>query len=231
MYELKDWYLECKWVRQDPASGYVKARGMVNGHHKLLDGHHICTSRAVHLCLDRPKHRLIMDTRSGSCYELLFSEIDADCVGATGHAVRQMGVASDWLKEAVCMAEIKDQERLEMAERELEDEEILLLLYGVSVHRAYYKRDGVISLLEQISMGRHRCITDRENVQLRFFRNESMDIFSWSDGLRKVKMYNAGYVNVPIRGGMKPLCCKPGEMLAVGQDWFVDMGLAADPMW
>ncbi len=231
MYELKDWYLDLEWDRLDPASGHVKARGMVNGHHKLPDGHHICTSKAVHLRLDRPKHRLIMDTRSGSCYELLFSEIDADYAGVTGRAVRQMGVASDWLKEAARMAEMKEKERREMADRELEDEEILLLLYGVSVHRAYYKRNGEITLPEQLSMGRHRYITDRANVQLRFFRNESLDIFFWSDGLRKVKMYNMGYANVPIRGGMKPLCCRPGEILTVGQDWFVDMGLAADPMW
>lgn len=231
MYELKDWYLECIWDRQDPSSARVKARGIVNGHRKLPDGHHICTSRAVHLRLDRPKCRLIMDTRSGSCYELLFSEIDADYAGLTRHAVRQMGVASDWLREAERMAEIKEQERREMADRELEDEEILLLLYGVSVYRAYYKRNGEISLLEQLSMGRHRCVTDKAHVQFHFFRNDTLDVISWSDGLRKVKMYNAGYANVSVRGGIRPLCCRPGELLSIRKDWFVDMGLAADPMW
>ncbi|MCD7866203.1 MAG: hypothetical protein LUG54_09435 [Clostridiales bacterium] len=63
------------------------------------------------------------------------------------------------------------------ADRELEEDEILLLLYGVSVHRAYYKRNGEISLSEQISMGRHCCITDRENVQFRFFSERESGYF------------------------------------------------------
>lgn len=215
MYTLTNWHLS---MNKD----ICIARGIVSGHPKFSDGTFIHTSRIKQVSIDEEQACLLVHTKSGSQYRLSFADIALDCIEKMPSYLHQLGISTDLLErcEKIC-ADSKKAKMLEL-ESVLNSNELFLEMCGVTSLLAYFK--DATGELHQIQITIHSgmyqdsvLITDwyNELVDFRYFPNDCIKPYHWSDGLNAVKIKNSGRKDIIFLGSHREIVCRFGETTVI----------------
>lgn len=197
MYKLTNWYF------MKYAEGVI-AEGVVEGHRRLEDGTFIHTS-LIEMVLVK-EDRLLMETYSGSHYELLFEEIDPKMRERSLEALLQVKspdkakITEELFDLCVKLWEEKEARQQKKLEEILQPGELYMFTSGVHVQSAYFKKqDGtVIPVGCGVHVGTFQdsvLLRALGEVDFRFFPmewNTVMEPYHWSDGLDAVIIENVG---------------------------------------
>ena len=230
MYKLNNWYFV------DYGHGEVVAQGVVEGHKRLEDGTTIHTS-LVEMVLVK-EDRLLMETYSGSHYELLFEAINPNCIEQTKQALAlvkspdKAKISDALFEQCLKCWEIKEQQRKEIMEKELKPGELYVFTSGVHIQNAYFKKQngGVASVevSEHIGMFQDSVLLIVPGeVDFRFFPkgwNTVMEPYHWSDGLETVIIENIGK-NIEFKGTKHCISCEKGTIVRIDKSEYQGEGL------
>lgn len=234
MYILKNWYLkEC-------FDGEIYANGTVLGHHRLEDGEFIHTSKIenIYLCGDS---EYVIETHSGSLYQLLTNEINAEMIEETKEKLGQLEILDgaimkeklDKVKEAL----EKKQKLVGAAENtakdNMDEEGLYLIMEHMHVVKAILKKDTDFREMHaSVHVGMFQnsvLITDcmEGEVDFRYFPNHMMEPYHWSDGLNCVYIHNIGNRSIIFKGTRPNIECKPFEVRKIRKDEYRGEGLVS----
>lgn len=225
MYTLTNWYIS---MYKDTCI----ARGIVSGHPKFSDGTLIHTSRVKQASADEEQACLLVHTKSGSQYRLSFADIALDCVENTLSCLQQLGISTDFLDrcEKIC----GDSEKAKMLELDsvLNSNELFLEMCGVTSLLAYFKNETGELHKIQITMhsGMYQdsvLITDWYSglVDFRYFPNDCIKPYHWSDGLKAVKIKNSGWADIIFSGSHREIVCRSDEITVIESGEYDGEGL------
>lgn len=225
MYTLTNWHFS---MYKDTCIAW----GIVSGHSKFSDGTLIHTSRIKQVSVDEEQACLLVHTKSGSQYRLSFADIALDCIEDTRSRLHQLGISADLLDrcEKICA----DSEKAKMLESGsvLNSSELFLEMCGVSALLAYFKDET--GELHQIQITIHSgmyqdsvLITDwyNELVDFRYFPNDCIKPYHWSDGLNAVKIKNSGRKDIIFSGSHREIVCRSGEITVIESGEYDGEGL------
>lgn len=215
MVKLTQWYL----TEYEPETSYL-AHGFVYNHYRLSDGSHIHTSSIERIVFDSVNNRLLMDTYSGSHYELLLADIDFTNFDKTRAYLQKFNIST--LSEDKCR---KLQEKAEVAllskvQGILNPNE--LYLGGIS-RRAFFKNaKGTlreIPIIDHLGMFRDSVlVTDREKNEVSFCyfpKINGIQPYFWSDGLDAVVIDNDSSNDIEFQGFNGMFICKAGMVTRI----------------
>ena len=108
MYQLRKWSLDDGrdkliglpdgvpfYVEIPEDQRHIFARGNVSGHPRFAENTRIHTSPFMKFEVDEEKSRFLMETRSGSQYELKFADADVTVFEYTENFLRKLDVSED----------------------------------------------------------------------------------------------------------------------------------------
>ena len=246
MYQLENWRLDIGsrfrpvgWISGAPIvtevpvnPEHIHAWGDVSGHPRFTDGTDIHTSRIVKFEMDEAEERFLMDTRSGSHYELKFGEVNVDAFEKTVSYLQQLGASEEVIDRCRILSRERDiqrrREKEEIAERRRQEAETKLgegELYLVITEwnrYAYYKESA--STVREIpvrvhvgTFGDSYLVLDGK-VDFRFFQNWDT-IRSYSmNGIGAIWLKNECEDELRFEAGENIVSCKPKEATLVSDD-------------
>ena len=225
MYTLTNWYFS---LHKDTCIAW----GIVSGHPEFSDGTFIHTSRVRQASADEEQDCLLVHTKSGSQYRLSFAGIALDCMEDTRSCLRQLGISADFLDrcEKICA----DSEKAKMLESDsvLNPNELFLEMCGVSALQAYFKDETgelhPIQILTHSGMFQDSIlVTDWHSglVDFRYFPNDCIKPYHWSDGLKAVKIKNIGRADIIFSGSHREIVCRSGEITVIESGEYGGEGL------
>lgn len=236
MLTLKNWYLK------ETMEGPLYANGEVYGHYRLHDGMHIHTSCIVNF-YDLGEGEYVLETYSGSLYQVKESEISSDALEETKCFLAEAGwKEADGIRERINIAEAEFTRMREVrenalnsaerwAEESLGNEELYLIMESMRVRKALYKHeDRVYEIKSKVHVGMFQdsvMVTDWENgnVDFRFFPNYQMEPYHWSDGLEKLQIHNITVKDFEFKGTNANVVCKAGEITVIDKSAYRGEGL------
>ena len=219
--KLREWYLS-KWENSDISIAW----GIVSGHHRLMDGHHIHTSKIERLELKEDEKRLMMYTHSGSIYCLDWQDIHLGQVESTQVILKEFRISTDFLSACVELVKKAEEKTLAQADSILKNGE-LLLTFGYE--QAFFKNsEGIVRKIDiSVHVGMFQdsvLVTDWENheVDFRYFPSGLFGIriepYHWSDGLEAVLIDNQTREEIDFIGSEKGTQCKVGEITRIKKE-------------
>lgn len=236
MLTLKKCYLENHWLAG------LSANGMVYGHYRLEDGDFIQTSN-IEKIYAWETHGYILETVSGSLYQVYESELSGDHIVETKKMIDEIGVIEepsiseklrkvndDFLhKRQLRDAILKKSE--EHVEKQLGNNELYLLMEGMNVIKALFRyEDSVYKVEPHVHVGMFQdsvLITDWEHgyVDFRYFPKAKMEPYHWSDGLEKLHICNIGTYDFYFEASRGDILCKKEEIAVISKDKYRGEGL------
>lgn len=231
MIKLTQWYLTEHLLKDTKEKCYV-AHGVVSGHPKLADGDFINTSIIEEIRLDSSNNCLIMLTHSKNEYMLLLADIDFDGFEKTRDYLEEFNVPTLSLRKCLKLHHEAEEDILSKVENVLQNNELYLQFYGVFAQKAFFKNDAgeirEIRVTPHIGMFQDSyLITDfeRGEVDFRYFDSlNGIEPYHWSDGLKALRIDNAGQENITFLSGDN-LVCKSGEITLIESSQFGGEGL------
>ena len=136
MINLIDWYIK-EYKRKDNDEKYYLIWGRVSGHYRLKEGTYIHTSIIKRIKSDSDKNRFLIDTESGSCYELLLSYIDFENIEETKECLERFNLPTLFLDKCKKLSE----EKLSEIASFLENGELYLEFIGIYVIQAFFRNE------------------------------------------------------------------------------------------
>lgn len=196
------------------------AKGVVYGHPKLPDGMSIHTSPIREMTLE--DGGLVLITVSGSRYVLRPEEIDPERREDTASVLALSGIGAGFAERCIQARHEADKRLLEEA-RETKPGELLLTTVGTRAIRALFRADDgtPVSVRPIVRRGMflyYILITDLEagRVDFRYFpREDWMEPYHVSDGLRVIKVRNLGTRAVCFGAPGREVVCPAGAVTAV----------------
>lgn len=204
-------------------------RGIVSGHPKLAEGMDITTSPVK--MMERQDNNLIARTESGTLYYLKLSDMNMEdyVIKDTKTALKSFGFDESIISEAEMLIKQRDTKWLKAADRIIGNNELLLIMYGTSTMKAYFKSNNKVELCNVgVHLGMFQdsvLIRLFDKVDFRYFPNIPCEVYHWSDGLIDVKIKNAGTEDIVFGKLHKRLCIKKDEIKSLDKNIFANEGL------
>lgn len=232
MYTLKNWSLK-KFI-----DGGIYVNGTVYGHHRLKDGDYIHTSEIekIYLCAD---NEYIVETHSGSLYHLVAEEMDwaehKDTMEKLG-LLKILDGAEYASQLAIKKEQLYEKQRLigaaeDTAKEHMDEDGLYLIMEQMNVVKAVLKRESryrEINVCVHVGMFHNsvliRDLKDRE-VDFRYFPEDMMEPYHWSDGLQCIFIHNIGRHSILFRGTEQNIVCKANEVTKIRNDEYQGEGL------
>ena len=230
MYKLKGWsFIECQ------GEGVI-AEGVVEGHRRLEDGTYIHTS-LIEMVLVK-EDRLLMETYSGSHYELLLEEMDPECRTRSLYALQQVKspdkakITEELFDLCIKLHEEKGLRQQEVMKNTLQSGELYIFTSGLHIQNAYFKcPDSTVVPVEcRVHSGMFQdsvLLSYPGAVDFRFFPkgwNTVMEPYHWSDGLNTVILDNVGNP-FEFKGTDRSISCERGTVTRIEKTEYRGEGL------
>lgn len=216
MAKLKDWHIA--------KGNHYHLMGFVNGHHRMPDDTYVTTSAIQDICVEG--ECLFVKTKSGTLYEMELVEIREDkfALDSTIAALKEFEISNAVVELIQKEAKKKEEEKMQSADQVLENQELLLVMFGGTVTDAYFKSDYRVEKCGvDLHVGMFQdsiLITLPGKVDFRYFPNLwSCRVYSWSDGLKQVKIKNDGSEDVVFSNDDCEQRVKPGEIKVLDREF------------
>ena len=199
MYRLSNWGFAEFWDGKD-----VYGFGVVTRHKRFADGTFISTSKVEMLLVK--EDRLLMQTYSGSMYELVFEDMDPHRAEVTKAALQKVKspdkgkIGEELYARCLKLSEEMEQKRRAELTKGIAPGELYLQTSGLHIQHAYFKKeDGRLIPLEcQVHSGMYAdsiLLIETGVVDFRFLPRGGdtvMKPYYWSEGLKALVVENIG---------------------------------------
>ncbi len=225
MYTLKNWSFG-KFI-----DGGIYVNGTVYGHHRLQDGHYICTSEIekIYLCAD---NEYVAETHSGSLYHLFVDEMDPEKDEDTKEKLGLFKLldGAEAASQLAAAKEVFDQKQKiigaaeDTAKEYMDEDGLYLIMEYMHVVKAILKKDtNFREIHASVHAGMFQdsvLVTDWEDgkVDFRYFPNYMMEPYHWSDGLSCIYIHNIGKCSIVFKGTKQNIECKANEVTKISKD-------------
>lgn len=231
-------YILKKWSLKESFDGSIYANGTVFGHHRLVDGEYIHTSEIekVYIC---DGQGYIVETHSGSLYQLLTEEMNTELTEETKEKLSQFKILDgaamkeklDEVEEALEKKQRLVGEAENTAKDNMDEDGLYLIMEYMHVVKAILKKDAVFREIHaSVHVGMFQdsvLITDwmEGEVDFRYFPNHMMEPYQWSDGLNCIYIHNIGNSSIVFKGTRQKIECKASEVTKIKKDEYRGEGL------
>ena len=194
MYRLLNWF----FIGND--RGNIIAVGNVIDNPKFYSGKTIHTSIIESVSIDDKKRQFIIKTYSGSLYIAKYKDVCIECIEDIEECLRNFKITKENLKGFENTYKGEKDRLKDYVSSILNPNELYIEMAGVSALRAFFMTNE--RELKEIQIAKHVgmfqdsiLITDftEGNVDFRFFPTlYGMEVYSWNEELKAVKIYNFG---------------------------------------
>lgn len=252
MYQLKKWSLDDGrhkliglpggvpfYVEIPEDQRHIFARGNVSGHSGFVENTRIHTGPLMKFEVNEEESRFLMETRSGSQYELKFADADVTIFEYTENFLRKLNVSEELtgrcreLSKKQCRKEEEELVHRHMQEADtiLEGEE-LYLIFAKDAQYAYYRKNKEEQVKEAEIFVRRDMVRNKNGWSPTTFV-DSYDIFEigcefkiYQGDIITVKPYRIEYIqkiwlknerscDVVFQSSDEVFLCKAGETKVV----------------
>jgi len=199
MYRLSNWGFAKFWDGKD-----IYGFGVVTGHKRFADGTFISTSKVEMLLVK--EDRLLMQTYSGSMYELVFEDMNLHRLEKTKEALPKIKspdkekIGEELFDRCLKLSEEKELKRQEGIAKRIAPGDLYLQTSELYIQHAYFKKeDGTLIPLDyQVHSGIYAdsiLLIETGVVDFRFLPRGGdtiMKPYSWSEGMKALVVENIG---------------------------------------
>lgn len=208
MISIIDWHLE---PHINDETFYI-ILGYVFGHPKILDGTYIHSSIVRTVKLSDKGGRLLVHTKSGNDYELAFADLDLEHIENIQASLKDFDVPVFCVEKCQKIKELSEAKMTAKVDKIVEPNELYLLIGETlkipvrsqgMVQDSYYDSNLLFGIGADF-----RC----------FYYERGIKPYYWSDGLKSIKIENAGINDFSFYAGTEILC-KKGEITTIKYEY------------